>query len=139
MRRRGRWLLALALCGMAGCYWQKYDKLVRTHVEVLEAMAGKMHDLVARNGRLEPSQMAEFRYPLERAQDFARIVRSRFGEKESFVLFVRTLDRYAALLDLAEGLPSDLRPAAEKAADIARAVAELREDGQRVLESLKRS
>lgn len=134
-----RWILLVALLGAVGCYWQKYDKLVRTHVEILDAMAGKMRDLVRRDGRLEPEQMAEFRYPLERAKDFARIVRGRHGERESFLLFARYLEQYADLLALADGMRADSRPAQEKAAEMTRIGERLLEEGSRVLDALTRS
>ncbi len=137
MRNGRRWILLLALLVASACYWQKYDKLVRTHVELLGAMAEKMRDLVARDGRLEPAQMAEFRYPLERAKDFARIVQGRYGERESFILFSGYLARYAELLAQAEGLRADPRTAKEKAAELSRVDDRLREEGRRVLEALK--
>ena len=133
------WILLVALLGAAGCYWQKYDKLVRTHVEILDAMAGKMQDLVRRDGRLEPEQMAEFRYPLERAKDFARIVRGRYGGRESFLRFARYLERYADLLAFAEGVRADSRSAQEKAAEMAPLGERLREEGSCVLDALTRS
>ena len=94
-RRAGVALVVAALVGLAGCYYRKYDSLVRTHVDLMLAMAEKRHDLAGRDLVPNPS---EFAYPLERARDFARIVRSSFAERESFRRFEAFTERYAAFL-----------------------------------------
>jgi hypothetical protein len=81
-RRIGAGLACLLLIG--GCYYVRYASLVRTHVDLMIALAAKRHDLHV--AEAPPSHLAEFRYPLERARDFARIVGPRFGERESFRL-----------------------------------------------------
>ena len=77
-----RVLLVLALVTAAGCYWSKYDKLCRTHVQLLNEMAQKL-DAVTREEDAPPASFAEYRYPLERARDFVRIVTPRFGGRRS--------------------------------------------------------
>jgi hypothetical protein len=79
-----------------GCYYRRYDALVRTHVDLIVQMAEKRRDLAAREFRV-PSA-AEFSYPLERGRDFARIVRSRFAGRQSFERFERFLALYADFL-----------------------------------------
>lgn len=106
MRRRSRRpargaagaLVCLLL--VAGCYYLRYDALVRTHVDLMIALAEKRHDLHA--AETPPRHLAEFRYPLERARDFARIVGGRFGERDSFRRFTEFLDAYEAGLGVEE-------------------------------------
>jgi hypothetical protein len=87
------------LLAVAGCYYRKYDPLVRTHVDLMLAMAGKRLDLAARGQ--DVTNTAEFAYPLERARDFARIVGGRFGERASYRAFERFLAAYAEFLGTA--------------------------------------
>jgi hypothetical protein len=138
-RRRPVWLAVVGVLILTGCYWHKYDKLVRTHVEVLNAMAEKIADLVARDGTLQPEQMVEFRYPLTRARDFARIVGDRYGQRESYVCFSSYLDRYQELLAIADRVRSDTGPTAGKAGEVGRARERLRIEGEQVLDALSRS
>jgi hypothetical protein len=130
-RERALWLIvALALgFGLAGCYYRKYDPLVRTHVELMLAMAAKRRDLAVPEG--VPPNPSEFSYPLERARDFVRIVRDRFGELESYRAFEAFLARYAAFL------ASTAKPEADREA-LGRDVEELRAQGQAVIAALDR-
>ncbi|MGH7803257.1 MAG: hypothetical protein ACREQJ_02840, partial [Candidatus Binatia bacterium] len=91
----GAVVVALAVW-VAACYYRKYDPLVRTHVDLALAMAEKRVDFADRG--LSPPNSAEFTYPLERAHDFARIVRDRFGERESYRELGRFLESYEKLL-----------------------------------------
>ncbi len=135
MRRTGReralWLIvALAFgCGLVGCYYRKYDPLVRTHVELMLAMAAKRRDLAVPEG--VPPNPSEFSYPLERARDFVRIVRGRFGERASYRSFEAFLERYAAFL------ASAAKPDVDREA-LGRDVEELRAQGQVVVAALDR-
>ena len=87
-----------ALAG--GCYWSKYDKLMRTHVVLLQAMADKIVEVTETDGA--PQSLAEYRYPLERARDFARIVGRRYAERESLKAFLAFCDAYERVLRLVE-------------------------------------
>ena len=101
--RAGSWLVGLALLLAAGCYWSKYDKLTRTHVELLLSMARKLDAVTREEGRPPPS-FAEYRYPLERARDFTRIVSGRFAARPSLAAFRAFTDAYEGVLTAAEGL-----------------------------------
>jgi hypothetical protein len=101
-RRKGEWYyivpLLLFLLGLSGCYWLKYGKLMRTHVDLLLSMSKKMSDLLEDHRTITPNTMDEFSYPLERARDFVRIVSSRYAGRQSLQAFTRFLDTYAELL-----------------------------------------
>lgn len=106
MRRRSRRPASRAAAAfaclllVAGCYYLRYGSLVRTHVDLMVALAEKRRDLHV--AKTPPRHLAEFRYPLERARDFARIVGGRFGERESFRRFTAFLDAYDAALGVEE-------------------------------------
>src|SRR5262245_18636667 len=72
-RRGGRHyllMLVLFLLALAGCYWLKYGKLMRTHIDLLLSMSKKMSDVLEDQRTITPNMMDEFSYPLERARDF---------------------------------------------------------------------
>jgi len=92
-------LVALAL--LAGCYWSKYDKLARTHVQLLLAMADKLVAVTGDAGT-PPASFAEYRYPLERARDFVRIVAPRFQGRRSVDALRALCDAYEEVLRAAE-------------------------------------
>jgi len=84
MRSRFRsWGVVLGVLWLAagGCYWLRYDALARTHVDLLVSMTTKLEDVTAQGGG--PARMAEYRYPLDRARDFVRIVEGRFAGRDS--------------------------------------------------------
>ena len=89
--------------GASGCYWVRYDALIRTHVNLLLAMARKLDAVTAERGA-PPADLAEYRYPLERARDFARIVGGRFAGRESLAALNTLGDDYEAVLSAAERL-----------------------------------
>lgn len=92
-------LLSLVLpCSLGGCYWLKYEKLMRTHIQLMSAMTDKMTRLLEDNDPLTPAMMNEFLYPLERARDFSRIVAQRYADRSSLAAFDRLLDRYQSLV-----------------------------------------
>lgn len=105
-RRAGRMatlLVGLLLIGgLHGCYWLKYEKLMRTHVELMLAMTDKLSRLIeARDAEpvsVPPTMMNEFFYPLERARDFVRIVAPRSADRASLHAFTVLLDTYERLL-----------------------------------------
>ena len=127
MRSRLRGAAAAVLAGtaltvLAGCYWTRYDAVARTHVELLRAMSAKLDDVTARDG-VPPPAMAEFRYPLERARDFARIAERRFAGRASLAAFWRLCDAYEAILGAADRLRAAPEDAATRTAFAARVAA----------------
>ena len=132
MRRRSRERIVRAVAVVvlvcsAGCYFRKYDPLVRTHVELALAMAEKRVDYADQGA--PPPNSAEFTYPVERARDFARIVGGRFGERESYRELLAFLDRYEKLLARVESMDEKAR---------ATELEELRAQGQAVTAALDR-
>ncbi len=106
LERGRRLLIVLALLLAAGCYWSKYDKLTRTHVQLLVSMAQKLDEVVrAEDG--PPASFAEYRYPLERARDFTRIVAGRFENRPSLMAFRTLCDAYEDILRATESLRGD--------------------------------
>ena len=89
--------LFLGAC-LLGCYWLQYDKLMRTHVTLLLAMADKMIDLLERGEPISAAAMAEFTYPLTRARDFTRIAAKRYATRPSLRAFSHFLDTYGAVV-----------------------------------------
>src|SRR5262245_12169683 len=92
--------LAMLLCSLAigGCYWLKYGKLMRTHVDLLLSMADKMTNLLEDGQTVTPTMMNEFSYPLDRAGDFVRIVHPHYAERKSLQEFGPCLDAYDTLV-----------------------------------------
>src|SRR4029077_7130033 len=75
------WVKAIAVLAVVAagcCFWRSYAPRLRTHTELLVAMARKGADLVA-SGRLTAENMPELTYPLERAGAFARGAHSPRG------------------------------------------------------------
>jgi hypothetical protein len=106
-RRAAWWIVLLAAgWGAAGCYWLRYDALVRTHVDLLLAMARKLEAVTDERGA-PPIDLAEYRYPLERARDFARIAGRRFAGRASLGALRALTDDYEAVLDAADRLRVD--------------------------------
>ena len=106
--RRAR--VALVACvvvagvSLGGCYWIKYTKLMRTHVELLLDMTDKMGSFLEDDRAMTPRMMNEFLYPLERARDFVRIVKRFYEGRTSLEQFERLLAVYADLLEETERL-----------------------------------
>jgi hypothetical protein len=123
-------LLVLALgAGGAGCYWVRYADLMRTHLDVLTATAGK---LCARRAAGQPAPPpAEIAYPLERARDFARVAAKRCPEKRSLAAFHEVLRAYAALVAGAADGHRDCRGGRRLAARVRRAERRLAREGPR--------
>jgi hypothetical protein len=122
-------IVLAAVVALGGCYWAKYDKLARTHVALLLAMAQKIED-VTRAAGAPPPAMAEYRYPLERARDFARIAARRFEGRRSLAAFRDLCDAYERVLVAAAAVrdpPTD---------DLARALGVLRAAGTETLRAL---
>ncbi len=93
------------LClSLSGCYWLKYSKLMRTHIELLLAMTDKMGSFLEDGRSITPRMMTEFVYPLERAQDFVRIVKRFYAGRSSLQQFENLLVVYADLVEETERL-----------------------------------
>ena len=93
-----------------GCYWLKYEKLMRTHVELMLSLSEKLTRRIEASaaasdaGTLSPVMMNEFFYPLERARDFVRIVAPRYAERDSLAAFTQMLERYERVVREADRL-----------------------------------
>lgn len=95
----GPCLLAVLLALLSGCYWSRYPELMETHLVLLDEFAAKLGDVERASGRVPLEALPEFVYPLERAQDFARIAAQRFPDRASLRAFRVVLQRYGALVD----------------------------------------
>ncbi len=126
-------LLALVLLMAAGCYWSKYDKLCRTHVQLLIQMAQKL-DAVTREEDAPPASFAEYRYPLERARDFVRIVTPRFAGRRSLAALREHCDAYGVVLEASERWRAEDAAASRAAMDAA--LTRLRATGAAVIAAL---
>jgi hypothetical protein len=111
-------VVVIVTVGVGGCYWYRYADLMRTHTEVLGEMADKLCTQ-PRDAVSGGSGSTEYRYPLERAQDFARVAAKRCPGRRSLVAFRRLLGLYAELLERA---PVDLPGACAKRGALARHV-----------------
>lgn len=96
--------VVVAGVSLGGCYWIKYTKLMRTHVELLLDMTDKMGSFLEDDRAMTPRMMNEFLYPLERARDFVRIVKRFYEGRTSLEQFERLLAVYADLLEETERL-----------------------------------
>ncbi|MFQ5477751.1 MAG: hypothetical protein ACE5E4_03955 [Candidatus Binatia bacterium] len=134
-KRRTTGILFFCVAFVAGCYWLRYPDIVRTHVELLERMALDGRDMVAAGmeGRLDSRELERFRYPLERAKGFQRLVGPRFAGKESLALFSDFLGEYEALLELMEAGPSASKARLPR---IKRGCVRLRDLARRILRAL---
>jgi hypothetical protein len=113
---------------LGGCYWLKYGKLMRTHVDLLISMAKKMGDVLEDHRPMTPAMMEEFSYPLERARDFVRIVSPRYGGRQSLRAFNDFLAIYAKLVEETDRL----RIASKGTLDFRHQLQVLQEQGERV-------
>jgi hypothetical protein len=132
-RALGRLLLLLGLALAAGCYWSKYDKLCRTHVQLLLEMAQKL-DEVTREQDAPPASFAEYRYPLERARDFVRIVGPHFAGRPWLEALRAHCDAYGAVLDASEHWRAEAGAESRAAMDVA--LTRLRATGATVIAAL---
>lgn len=113
---------ALAATALVGCYWQRYPRLIETHLALLLDYATKLQALADDHRVVPPEAWGEFTYPLERARDFSRIVAQRFPGRRSLALFDRAVAQYAELV-----ASPDILTRPDAAGNIARRVAELRQ------------
>ena len=110
-------LVGMLLTGnLHGCYWLKYEKLMRTHVELMLSLSDKLtrrieaSEATPGSVTLSPAMMNEFFYPLERARDFIRIVAPRYAGRDSLIAFTRMLDQYERVVREADRLRVQLGP-----------------------------
>jgi len=91
------------LAAAAGCYWLRYADLARTHVELLERLALDARDAMAAGHRLSNSDIETMQYPLERADQFARIS-DRQDPPASLVAMRETIEAYRQMVELLDRL-----------------------------------
>lgn len=92
----------VGLAVVAGCFWRGYPDRIRTHADVLVAIARKAGDLVAAR-RFTAESLPELTYPLERATAFAAAARRRSSAPPpSLEAFERLLGRYRTFVDLVD-------------------------------------
>lgn len=93
-------IACVAAAMMAGCAWNGSAARLRTHAEVMVAIARKAVDLVGA-GRFTAESMPELTYPLERATALARQLRARRSPDvpPSLVAFDGLVERYRMLID----------------------------------------
>jgi len=90
---------AVFLMMLGGCYWSRYPELMETHLVLLDEFSAKLDHVARSEGRVPIESLPEFVYPLERAQDFARIAAQRYPDRASLRQFREALDRYGVLVD----------------------------------------
>ena len=112
----------LAAAALLGCYWQRYPRLIETHLTLLQEYAAKLQGLADDHQTVPPEAWGEFTYPLERARDFSRIVTERFAGRKSLALFDRAVAQYADLV-----ASPDILARPDAAALIRRGIAKLTE------------
>lgn len=90
--------MLVPLClGSAGCYWYRYGDLMRTHCELLAAMAQKLCPRGA-SAPLPGSALGGYEYPLARARDFVRVAAKRCPTRRSLRAFQRVLRVYDGIV-----------------------------------------
>jgi hypothetical protein len=126
----------LAVAG-GGCFWHSYAPRLRTHSELMVAIARKGVDLV-RGGRLTAENMPELTYPLERAEAFARSAHARAGDAAppSLAAFDTLIARYRALVDALDSTRRTQR-GEDAAATLAAPLAAVEDAGRAVEDALR--
>lgn len=117
---------------LLGCYWLQYNKLMRTHVTLLLAMADKMTDLLERAEPIPPTATAEFTYPLTRARDFTRIAAKRYETRPSLRAFSHFLDTYGTVVQEMDRLRPETTRDPPSLAHFRQLVKTLRQEAQQV-------
>ncbi len=125
--------VAVLLACATGCYWQRYPRLVETHLSVLLDFGRKLEALAIDRRPVAPERWGEFTYPLERARDFSRIAAKRYPGRESLLAFDQATGRYAELVADPRLLDGPDAPV-----EVARRLAALREAAKRTRELLAR-
>ena len=109
--QRVKVLAGVVLCvAMANaCFWSRYPEQVRTHAELLVAMARKGRDLIV-GGRFTAESLPELMYPLERARAYAANVRAwRSPAPRSLDAFDALVERYRVYVDVVDRLRREPR------------------------------
>lgn len=89
---------SLVLLGLSGCYWQRYPRLVETHLDLMLDFSAKLRGLAEDHERVAAESWGEFTYPFERARDFSRIVSGRYAGRASLAAFDRAVAAYGELV-----------------------------------------
>jgi hypothetical protein len=99
--------LAVVFFGLllaGGCFWHRYAGRMAVHADVLVGVARKASDLL-RAGRFDAENLAEVRYPYDRARAFAAEAHARLGSDPappSLVAFDGLLAAYDDYLERVE-------------------------------------
>jgi hypothetical protein len=131
-------IVCLLGAALAGCFWRSYAPRLRTHAEVMVAIARKAVDLVA-TGRFTAESLPELTYPLERADAFARDARRRAGAEApaSLAAFEALIARYRAFIDAIDRTRRERR-GADAAAALAEPLRAVEDAAAAVDEALRR-
>jgi hypothetical protein len=123
---------------LAGCFWRSYAPRLRTHAEVMVAIARKAVDLVA-SGRFTAESLPELTYPLERAEAFGREARRRAGAgaPASLAAFEALIARYRVFVDALDRTRRERR-GAEAAVALAAPLRAVEDAAAAVDEALRR-
>jgi hypothetical protein len=116
-------IACLALAMLGACFWHSYAPRMRTYADVMVSIAHKGADLV-RTGRFTAESMPELTYPLERAEAFAREVRTHAGAEPpaSLLAFETLIARYRSFVDALDRSRREHADTATKLAEPLRAV-----------------
>jgi len=123
-------LVVVAALFTPGCFSRRYPRLMETHLEVLSLYASKLVALAQDERTVAAQDWGEFTYPLERAQDFARVATAHYPDRASLKSFETVVAGYAALVSdpaILSGADAASTVAARQAT-FATAVARTRED-----------
>lgn len=90
--------LAFVALGLSGCYWQRYPRLVETHLGLMLDFSAKLRGLAEDHEHVAAESWGEFTYPFERARDFSRIVSGRYAGRASLAAFDRAVAAYGELV-----------------------------------------
>lgn len=126
-------LLGCALLMAAGCFSRRYPRVMERHLEVLTLYAAKLATLAEDGQTVAAQDWGEFTYPLERAQQFARVAEQHVPDRASLASFRLVLERYAELTAGPEVLEAEdaARTVPARVAALEAAVVRVREDLRR--------
>jgi hypothetical protein len=89
---------ALAIVLLAACLWRSYEEIMTVHLEVIGSMMAKAVDGAAPARRPSSNEVAELRYPMRRARQFAGQYEAQ-RQRPSYQAFVALLDLYEGFVD----------------------------------------
>jgi hypothetical protein len=106
LRRRAAARCFGALCALGfialtagGCYWLRYGEIARTHADLLDRLAADARDAVAMGHPLSNADIERMRYPLDRAEQFARISDGGDPPRASLVALRTEIRHYRELVE----------------------------------------